>query len=167
MDNNREFKDWGNNFQTPEKICEYMASFIPENPGLILEPTAGKGNLVKVLERYGNVFAPDDFYKMEEKRFDWVVMNPPFTPMKQGYEILYKCMDMSDNIIALMPYLVIINGEKRTADIMNWGLKSITHLPRSTFKGSRVQTCILEMKRGYQGDTIFKTLPKQLFIKKL
>ena len=62
-------------------------------------------------------------------------MNPPFSPMKQGYEILYKCMNMTDNIIALMPYLTIINGEKRTQDIMNWGLKSITHLPRSTFKG--------------------------------
>ena len=54
---------------------------------------------------------------------------------------------MTNNIIALMPYLAIINGEKRTNDIMNFGLKSITHLPRSTFKGSRVQTCILEMQR--------------------
>jgi hypothetical protein len=80
--------------------------------------------------------------------------------MKMGYEILYKCMDMSDNIIALMPYLAIINGEKRTNDIMSFGLKSITHLPRSVFKGSRVQTCILEMSKGYKGDTIFKTLPK-------
>ena len=59
-----------------------------------------------------------------------------------------------------MPYLAIINGEKRTNDIMNFGLKSITHLPRSTFKGSRVQTCILEMQKEYKGDTIFKLLPK-------
>ena len=94
------------------------------------------------------------------KKIDWIVMNSPFSPMKEGYNILYRCMNMTDNIIALMPYLTIINGEKRTQDIMNWGLKSITHLPRSTFKGSRVQTCILEMKKGYTGDTIFKTLPK-------
>jgi hypothetical protein len=46
----------------------------------------------------------------------------------------------------------IINGEKRTNDIMKWGLKSITHLPRSTFKGSRFQTCILEMKRGKENE---------------
>jgi hypothetical protein len=137
-----------------------MASFLPKNAGLILEPTPGRGNLVKVLEQYGEVFSPNNFYEMTENRFDWIVMNPPFTPMKEGYDILYKCMDMSDNIIALMPYLTIINGEKRTNDIMKWGLKSITHLPRSTFKGSRVQTCILEMKRGYDGDTIFKILPK-------
>ncbi len=154
-----ELKDWGNNFQTPERICQYMASLLPIDAGLILEPTAGRGNLVKALSKHGDVFVPDDFYNMTQNKFDWIVMNPPFTPMKKGYEILYKCMDMSDNIIALMPYLTIINGEKRTSDIMNWGLKSITHLPRSIFKGSRVQTCILEMCKGYAGDTIFKRLP--------
>lgn len=156
----KEYKDWGDNFQTPEKICQYMASMLPENAGTILEPTPGKGNLVRELEKRGEVTAPEDFNKMDAKRFDWVVMNPPFTPMKQGYEILYKVMEMSDNIVALMPYLTIINGEKRTQDIMDFGLKSITHLPRSTFKGSRVQTCILHMEKGYKGDTIFKTLPK-------
>ena len=65
-------KDWGDNFQTPEKICEYMASFLPYKAGLILESTAGKGNLVKALEKHGDVFVPDDFYKMTENKFDWV-----------------------------------------------------------------------------------------------
>lgn len=153
---NLKSKDWGDQFQTPVDVCKYMAAFLPgANSGLILEPTAGKGNLKKELERYGDVFVPNDFYKMKENKFDWIVMNPPFTPMKQGYEILYRCMDMTDNIIALMPYLTIINSQKRTQDIMDWGLKSITHLPRSIFKGSRVQTCILEMKRGNRDDTRF------------
>lgn len=156
----KEDKDWGDHFQTPEHVCNYMASFLPKDAGLILEPTPGKGNLVKALRPYGSITEPGDFDTMENGRFDWIVMNPPFTPMKKGYEILYRCMDMTDNIIALLPYLAIINGEKRTTDIMSWGLKSITHLPRSTFKGSRVQTCILEMKRGYTGDTVFKVLPK-------
>ncbi len=160
MEVKKDFKDWGDNFQTPENVCKYMASFLIGNTGLILEPTAGKGKLVKELKHYGEVFVPDDFNKMTKQQFEWIVMNPPFSPMKQGYEILYKCMDMTDNVIALMPYLTIINGEKRTQDIMDFGLKSITHLPRSTFKGSRVQTCILEMKRGWKSDTIFKTMPK-------
>jgi len=155
----KDFKDWGDHFQTPEHICNYMASFLPQNAGLILEPTPGKGKLVKALQAHGTVFSPEDFNKMTKNNFDWIVMNPPFTPMKQGYEILYKCMEMSENIIALMPYLAIINGEKRTKDIMNWGLKSITHLPRSTFKGSRVQTCILEMKKDWKTETVFKLLP--------
>lgn len=156
-------KDWGDHFQTPEHICKYMASFLPPYAGVIFEPTPGKGNLVKELEKHGTVVSPNgDFFELDKdmKAGDWVVMNPPFTPMKMGYKILYECMDFTNNIIALMPYLTIINGEKRTQDIMNWGLKSITHLPRSTFKGSRVQTCILHMEKGFNGDTIFKTLPK-------
>ena len=155
MNETKQFEDWGDNFQTPENICRYMASFLPKDAGIILEPTPGKGKLVKELQNFGEVISPNNFWAMESQKFDWIVMNPPFTPMKQGYEILYKCMEMSDNIIALMPYLTIINGERRTKDIMEWGLKSITHLPRSTFKGSRVQTCILEMKKGC------KLLPKK------
>ncbi len=112
--------NFSSDFQTPEKICKYMSSFLPENSGDILEPTKGLGNLVKALCEKGNVIAPDgDFFEMEKRRYDWVVMNPPFTPMKKGYQILYECMDMADNIIALMPWLTIINGQKRTNDILN------------------------------------------------
>ncbi len=133
-----------------------MSSFLPDSAGEILEPTKGAGNLVKALIKKGNVIAPDvDFFKMEPRRFDWIVMNPPFSPMKKGYRILYKCMEMSDNIVALMPWLTMINGDKRTKDIMNFGLVSITHLPRSVFKGARVQTCILLLKNGYCGKTEF------------
>jgi len=141
------------NFQTPTYICDYMASFLPYDAGNILEPTAGEGNLVQACSLKGNVIAPDGFFKMEKNFFDWIVMNPPFSPMKLGYKILYQCMDMTDNIIALMPCLTLINGEKRTADLFSYGLVSVTHLPRTVFSGSRVQTCILEMRRGYSGET--------------
>jgi len=142
-------------FQTPVDVCVYMSAFLPDNAGLILEPTAGIGNLVKALKQKGEVIAPDDFFKMPKQKFDWVVMNPPFTPMSKGYKILYDCMEMSDNIIALMPWLTIINGEKRTNDIMSFGLISITHLPRKIFNGARVQTCILQMSKGYTENTRF------------
>lgn len=143
-------------FQTPENVCLYMASFLPQNAGYILEPTAGVGNLARACSTHGTVVAPEDFFSMKRSRFDWIVMNPPFTPMSVGYKILYECMEMSDNIIALMPWLTLINGAKRTKDIMDFGLVSITHLPRKIFDGSRVQTCILEMKKDYKGKTEFK-----------
>lgn len=148
--------NFSTDFQTPEKVCTYMSSFLPDNAGDILEPTKGVGNLVKALQQKGNVIAPEgNFFDMPKRMFDWVVMNPPFTPMKKGYEILYDCMEMSDNIVALMPWLTMINGKKRTDDIMEFGLVSITHLPRKIFDGARVQTCILVMKKGYRGSTEF------------
>lgn len=136
------------NFQTSLDICDYMMSFLPDNAGSILEPTAGEGNLVSACSLKGTVVAPDDFFKMEKKRFDWIVMNPPFSPMKLGYQILYQCMDMSDKIIALMPWLTLINGEKRTKDIFSYGLASVTHLPRNVFNeriiGERLYYLIIQ-----------------------
>ena len=58
-----DFKDWGDNFQTPSNICNYMASFLEGNTGLILEPAAGKGNLVKALEKYGRIFSQEHIHK--------------------------------------------------------------------------------------------------------
>lgn len=144
-------------FQTPDYICEYMASFVPDNAGSILEPTAGEGNLVKALNKKGIITAPEDFFELsKDSKFDWIVANPPFTPMPLAYKILYQCMEMSDNLIFLMPWLTLINSEKRTKKIFDFGLVSVTHLPRNVFPGSRVQTCVLELKKGYTGQTIFK-----------
>jgi len=141
-------------FQTPIPVCEYMVSLIPPGLKTILEPTPGEGKLVSALKGYA-VTAPNNFWDALG-RYDAIVMNPPFTPMKVGYKILYECMEMSDVIIALMPWLTIINSQRRTQIIMNYGLKSITHLPRSTFKGSRVQTCIFEMRKDWAGTCKFK-----------
>jgi len=146
-------------FQTPMNICEYMVSMLPLGVKTVLEPTAGMGNLVRALEA-GNyeIDAPIDFFSSTLRKYDAVVMNPPFSPMLHGYKILYECMEISGLIIAIMPWLTIINSEKRTKDIMEYGLKSLVHLPRSTFKGARVQTCIMEMSKGYRGITEWKAL---------
>lgn len=51
----------------------------------------------------------------------------------------------------------MINSEKRTSDICDFGLISITHLPRNVFKGSRVQCCILQLSKDFNGITQFLT----------
>lgn len=148
------------NFQTPIWCCAEMIRLIPKGTVSVLEPTPGAGNLVKALEKY-IVTAPKNFWEIDG-RYDAVVMNPPFSPMKIGYKILYKCMEMSDVIITIMPWLTLINSEKRTKDIMAYGLKTIIHLPRRTFKGARVQCCILSMERGYKGHTEFRTYNQEI-----
>ena len=109
--------------------------------------------MVKALSGY-NVTAPTNIWDVTGE-FDAVVMNPPFSPMVVGYKILDKAMGMADVVIALMPWLVLINSQKRTKAIMDFGLKSITHLPRSTFKGARVQCCILSLYKDFSGPSIF------------
>lgn len=145
-------------FQTPVNVAEFMVNLIPLGYKTILEPTCGAGNLVSKLKGY-DVTAPKEFFKMKPRRFDAVVMNPPFTPMKLGYEILFKCMDMSDLVIALMPWLTIINSQNRTQKLIDFGLFSITHLPRNVFPGTRVQTCIIILRKGHNKDCIFDFFP--------
>lgn len=149
-------------FQTHPNVCQYMVSLLPAGISRVLEPTPGEGNLVRALREKGyKVIAPSEFWDVSG-RFDAVVLNPPFTPMEEGYCILYAVMEMSDIIIALMPWLALINSEKRTDNIEGFGLKGVTHLPRSAFKGSRVQTCILEMQKGFTGKKYLRFLKRQI-----
>ena len=150
----------GIDFKIPPEVCTYISNIVPYVKNQkILEPSMGNDDLLDILKHKGIVTKPDNFLThVHTSKYDWIVMNPPMSPMKMSYEILDKCMLLSDNIVALMPWLTIINGDKRTNKIMRYGLKSITHLPRNTFAGSRIQTCILHLEKGYKGDTIFKTL---------
>lgn len=145
-------------FQTPEVVAKYMASMIPDNCGTILEPTPGIGNLVKAANLKGEIIAPEYFEDIQKgSRFDYAIMNPPFTPMAEGYRYLKEVMQMTDNIIALLPWFILINSERRINDIIEFGLVSVTHLPRKTFPGCRIQVCVLEMRKGFMGGTAFKS----------
>lgn len=147
------------NYQTPPVVAEYMASFLPNDAGSILEPTPGIGNLVKPLMAKGVVTAPVRFEDIPKGSifFDWVVMNPPFTPMAEGYRFLQEAMDITDNIVALLPWFILINSERRLRLIQEFGLLEVISLPRKTFPDTRIQCCILVMRRHHVGKTHFRS----------
>ncbi len=164
------------NFQTPPEICDYMVSMVPDISLTVFEPTPGLGNIVNALkkvDRY-HVMTADDFFLTDiNKRYDCIVMNPPFSSksafmenapadseikgMKLGYHILKECMNMSNNVIALMPWYTISDSDVRMRYLRSFGIKSLTSLPRKTFQYARIQTVIIELEKGYQSNTIFHT----------
>jgi hypothetical protein len=101
-------------------------------------------------------------------------MNPPFTSksahivnapdgaeskgMKLGYYILLECLKMSDSVIALMPWFTLADSDVRMRYLKGWGIKSITALPRKTFEYARIQTVIIELRKDWKPETIFRTL---------
>jgi hypothetical protein len=108
-------------------------------------------------------------------------MNPPFSErtthmeyapkevqsgMRVGYYFLTECMKMSDHVIALMPWFTITDSDLRLKDLEKFGIKSITALPRKTFNYTRIQTCVIELYKGWSEPTIFRTFdfptPKKL-----
>lgn len=159
----------GAEFQTPEAVAEYMCSLIPEGTITVLEPTPGEGNILNMLNCF-KVTAPVNFFTLDPSHYDCIVMNPPFSMkyafgvpdhieangLRLGYHILLECMKMSDHIIALMPLFTISDSDVRLRYLKQFGIKSITILPRKTFKYVRIQTAVFELEKGYQGETIFK-----------
>jgi len=73
-----------------------------------------------------------------------VVANPPHSPMLVGYRIMDRLADFSSRIIAIMPWLWMINSQSRHE---RWRprLRGATQLPRSTFPGARIQTAIFDV----------------------
>lgn len=160
-------------FQTPPWLCKKMVDMVPVGAKTVLEPTPGQGNIVEALiSKNYQVTAPTDFFNLEIRQFDCVVMNPPFSAkyckmenapheakqngMRVGYYILYRCMEMTENVIALMPWFTISDSDVRLRHIMDYGCRSITALPRKTFKYTRIQTTILQLQKGFAGRTEFK-----------
>lgn len=160
-----------NDFQTPGNVCDYMASMIPKEAKTILEPTPGIGNLVTAVQKLGyEVTAPSDFFLLDfTQKFDCIVMNPPFSSksaimknapkdvdlkgMKLGYYMLNQCMEMSENIIALMPWFTISDSDVRVRKLRDFGLKSLTLLHRKTFKYARIQTVIINLQKDWNEQT--------------
>lgn len=153
-----EYSKTMSDFQTLPVIAQYMVSMLPTHVITVLEPTPGDGNIVAELREHGfEITAPEDYFLLGSQKFDAVVMNPPFSakdtvltnctkPLKGmavSWEILTQCMLRSDVVIALVPWYVVINSDKRLKFLQQFGLISITSLPRKAFPGVRVQTCIL------------------------
>jgi hypothetical protein len=164
-------------FQTPEIVCDYMVRMIPADCVTILEPTPGMGHIVKSLKKhhFREIEAPEDFFLLgPDIRKDATILNPPFSSksanlenapenldlrgMRVGYHILERCMNISDNVIALMPWFTISDSDVRLRKLMDFGLVSLTALPRKTFEYVRIQTVVIQLQKGYKGETAFRTL---------
>jgi type I restriction-modification system DNA methylase subunit len=180
-------KDLSKEFQTPADVCDYMVSLIPDSARSIVEPTMGEGNIVKAIDRINKssklglrkfiLATPINFFNFPTNlRFDCAVMNPPFSVkytnmdgapdryLKKGaqigWEMTKDCMKMCDSVITLLPWTIITNSDKRLNYMMEYGLVSVTALPRETFPGARIQCCVIHLQKNYTGTSIFKTLPK-------
>lgn len=156
-------------FQTPKFVCEYMVDLLsPFKVKHVLEPTPGEGNILNTLRnRKYCTHTVDDYFDLpKDKRYDAVVMNPPFNcayadltkasnskeliGLKFGYFMLEEAMKRANVVVALLPVFTIIDSDIRTKQILDFGLVGITQLPRKTFGYTRIQTVILCLNKGWK-----------------
>lgn len=140
-------------YVTPPDVADLMADYAQVNGRCVLEPSAGTGNLVRAVQECGasgvvaveregalvghlrNNFDGIDIVRgcflewaaATGKRFDRVVMNPPFRPCKAHVEAARALIDSNGLLVALLP-VTFKGGEE------------LERLPDDTFPGIRVNT---------------------------
>lgn len=163
-------------FQTPPAMCDFMVSLLPapRTGRRVLEPTPGAGNLVAAIKRAGHtavcplhVFAPGVVEGARQftgpavwvssigsGQYDSVVMNPPFGKATDGerrrveWKITKTLMTRPVPIVALVPWLMLVNSDARLENLAGFGLDTVVALPRDTFPRVRTQTCIIRLIPG-------------------
>ena len=165
-------------------VAEKMVGLIDFEPKLVLEPSIGDGNLVKALwDRFPEckvigydieetilkddrlTFIKQDFLTAEINiDVDLILSNPPFTPMTMAYKFFDKCVNIQKRGIYLIPYLFLINSSGRPKKYsQEFDLKNVINLPRSVFKNSRIQSCILDTYEGKTNTTNYTWYDEDLW----
>jgi hypothetical protein len=132
--------------------AETMADLLPNSVQSVLELTQGQGRLFQVFCSRGyEVISQERCEGINPSpRLDGVLIIPPFIQRVEN-EYLKIAMDASDIVLALMPRFTLMISAGRTAELVKWGLRSLTHFLWPTFMDSQVQSCIFQLERGYKG----------------
>ncbi len=112
-------------YETPNYLAYKMTRYIPEDAKTILEPSAGSGKFLRMLKdryrlnlyyceineirantckhysRYG--FLGSDFLTADiNKRFDCIIMNPPFNKAEEHFFKAYELLEAGGTMICLV-----------------------------------------------------------------
>ena len=83
-------KSGNDNIQTPVYLCRKIIDYFKPS-GKILEPACGNGNFLKVIPEadWCEITKGKDFFD-EQREFDWIITNPPFSKIRNFLLHAYK-----------------------------------------------------------------------------
>ena len=168
---NRNLKKEFQFFETPEELADKLCSYLPKSDiSEILEPSAGRGSIVRAVNKCrGDVpvyycelmelnrkmfngkatFICDDFLKLpDENKFDVVIANPPFNK-NQDIEHFVKMVNVCKRrVISVMSTHWMYCGGKKEEGFKLFLSKrkhQIIELDSGAFKdsGTLVKACIV------------------------
>jgi len=160
IDQKKEFQF----FETPHKLAKKLVEIAEIKKGeTVLEPSAGKGSIAKLIEgchcvelnqenrkfltEKGFTLVGKNFMDFD-KHYDVIVANPPFSK-QQDVEHINKMIDLATRkVVSVASASVLFRTNKKTAafreriDLLGG---TIEILPEKTFakSGTNVQTCIV------------------------
>lgn len=162
-------------FETPEKVALQICELAKIKSGSnILEPSAGRGAILKVARRYShNLYWAEldeenaahiqiglrigkNFLQIEpnELKIDYVIMNPPFSKQQDIDHVTHALKFLENGVlVSVMSPSIKFRTNKKTTDFLNYISKyetEIIDLPKKTFasSGTMVNTIILKVNKG-------------------
>lgn len=160
-------------FPTPKHIVEEILEYAEIDVGMsILEPSAGQGHIldeikteceltvietlpmnVEVLQKKGYQVINQDFLTYSGRKFDRIVMNPPFAKLADVKHILHAWELLKDGgiLVSIGSSGIIFRQEKlykELRDIIE-EFGKLKQLPEESFKvsGTSVNTVILKLEK--------------------
>jgi hypothetical protein len=156
-------------FETPEAVVKQMIGFAAIlDSDDILEPSAGHGAIAKHLpkrsvlieidnEKCGKLkelgFNPicQDFLTYTEKKFNKIIMNPPFTSGQDASHILhaYSLLKKGGVIVTIAPSMITEKSQNNYREVQSLIDKAID-LPEDSFRenGTCVNTKIIIIRKS-------------------
>ena len=148
-------------FPTPKPVVDHLIELAEINPGMdALEPSAGKGNIADALKKAGanvdvvEIYEPlrqileakgynivgTNFLDYSEKKYDRIVMNPPF---EKGQDIDHvkhalELLKPGGRVVAIMSEGPFFRGDKKATTFRDWleeNEGTSEKLPEKSFTG--------------------------------
>ena len=165
-------------YPTPERVIQSMLHYLHGSGLKVLEPSAGTGNITKILLEEGHTVEAvevdpgrvqrlkaiqhgsltvyhQNFLKMTPKReFDAVVMNPPFygTHYMEHVEHAYRFLKDRGTLVSVLPYSVRTGTTKKHIAFRKWVKQNhgrYVDLPSESFAESGTRVNTTILNMGY------------------
>gem|GEM_PF-2292827 len=147
-------------FPTPPSVCSEMVEMAEITDGMdVLEPSAGNGNIADaiksitgvvcdvcevsselraILEAKGYNVVDFDFLSYNEKKYDRIIMNPPFSNRMDGEHIqhAYSLLKPNGRIVAIAGEGIFFGSDKKAVAFRDWldaTNSDVQKLPEKTF----------------------------------
>lgn len=173
-------------FPTPPEVCDDLVNQADVQNGMdVLEPSAGSGNIADAIKRAGVM--PDvieisselselltakgydivatDFMDYNEKQYDRIIMNPPFS---NGMDVdhvrhAYELLKPGGRLVSIMGEGVFFRSDKKATEFRDW-LEQVNgseeKLPEKTFSdrtllnttNTNARVVVIEKPEDEEGD---------------
>jgi len=147
-------------FPTPQSVCEYMVELSEISKDMhVLEPNGGNGNICDaiknatgiysdtceisddlraILEAKGYNVVAFDFVEYNEKKYDRILMNPPFSDRMDALHIqhAYSLLKSNGKLVAIAGEGVFNGSDKKAVAFREWldaVNADVQRLPEKTF----------------------------------